>query len=321
MSPITKPNISSKNIHKLIYECGQLKDNENIAIIYDYNTFKIAKFIKDFIAPCQCVLLKADVQIHGQEPSEEVAQLMMESDLIFGLTSFSMAHTKARKNATANGSRYLSLPEYSLDVINSKAFEVDFIEVAKISNRLIKLLKDTENLSIKTNKGTDISLNIESRNWNDAPGILLHKGRLGSPPDCEINIAPVENLSNGTIVVDGSVPIPGIGLLSEDIILNVRSGVVSYTKNKYSYILDNSFGAKENNRIIGEFGIGLNNFAKLCGRMLEDEGTLGTCHFGVGSNSTIGGKNRANIHIDFIIKEPEIYADSELVFKKNKWLI
>ena len=61
-----------------------------------------------------------------------------------------------------------------------------------------------------TERGTNIKLNIKKRNANDAPGIC-YKGTVASPPDAEVNIAPVEN-AEGKIVVDGCIPIKKLKL-------------------------------------------------------------------------------------------------------------
>lgn len=313
--------ISLTNIKKLVHECGQLKDFENVAIVCDSKTVGIANEITSYIKKTnsELSLLEDNIRIHGAEPRKIVADAMYQADLILGMTSFSMAHTFARKKATDNGARYLSLPDYNLEVINSKAFQADFIEIDCLCREVCNLLKDKKYISVKTNSGTDISMNIEGRNWNNASGILLGTGVLGSPPDSEINVAPNEYETKGVIVVDGSIPIPEIGLLSEPEVLEVCDGLVKLQDGRFSSFLNQLFADNPKNRIVGEFGIGFNPFAKLCGRMLEDEGSLNTCHFGVGSNSTIGGINSADSHIDFVIKEPIISADSKVVFQNGVW--
>jgi len=53
--------------------------------------------------------------------------------------------------------------------------------------------------------------------------------------------------------------------------------------------------------------------AELKGTMLEDEGTLGTIHLGIGSNKTIGGLNEVAFHLDHIIKEATVYIDGNII--------
>ena len=315
--------ISLFNIKKLVDECGQLKKSEKVVVICDSNTIEIANEIAEYIesSDSQCILLEESISIHGREPKNKVANAMLGADLIFGMTSYSMAHTIARKSATDKGARYLSLPDYNSEVINSKAFQADFLEINSLCEKVCKLLSHKKIITVETDSGTFIKMNINGRKWNNASGLLLTKGSLGSPPDSEINIAPIEFDSQGIIVVDGSIPIPEIGLLKSQEILIVQNGLVNIKQSHFSNLLNEIFGQNQKNRVIGEFGIGFNPYAKLCGRMLEDEGSLGTCHFGVGSNSTIGGKNSADSHIDFIIKDPIISADNKVVFQNGKWIL
>ena len=71
-------------------------------------------------------------------------------------------------------------------------------------------------------------------------------------------------------------------------------------------------------RILAEFGIGINHKSKLTGNMLTDEGCRGTVHFGFGSNSTVGGKNSVNFHLDFIMKKPTVLIDNKKIIKDGK---
>ena len=65
--------------------------------------------------------------------------------------------------------------------------------------------------------------------------------------------------------------------------------------------------------MLGEFGVGLNPRATLCGRMLEDEGAYGTIHFGIGANLALGGTNDAPIHIDAVVKKPAVRVDETVL--------
>ena len=52
--------------------------------------------------------------------------------------------------------------------------------------------------------------------------------------------------------------------------------------------------------------------------MLTDEGCRGTVHFGFGSNSTVGGKNKVNFHLDLIMKKPTVYCDNKKIIENGK---
>ena len=65
--------------------------------------------------------------------------------------------------------------------------------------------------------------------------------------------------------------------------------------------------------VLAECGIGLNPAARLTGHMLTDEGTLGSVHFGFGSNATVGGYNDVPFHIDCVIREATLWIDQSAV--------
>ena len=114
--------------------------------------------------------------------------------------------------------------------------------------------------------GTDIELDVSGRYGNACPGSVREPGMLGSPPDIEANIAPIEQGSNGQVVVDGSIPCREIGLLSSPITLGVRDGnIVSIDGDReISRKLNEMFDhAGASSRVLAEFGIGLNRAAKL----------------------------------------------------------
>ena len=173
-----------------------------------------------------------------------------------------------------------------------------------------------------SDKGTDIDLDINGRFGNCCPGYVLKSGELGSPPDIESNISPNEFKSQGKIVVDGSIPHPFIGLLNEDVELIVEDGFIKKIKTGFflKKKIDSIFKSVplRKSKILAECGIGFNPKAKLKGYMLTDEGASGTMHFGFGSNITVGGLNDVPFHLDFVLKNPSIFVDNNLVIKNGK---
>ena len=220
--------------------------------------------------------------------------------------------------SSLKGASFLSLPHYSKEVIESDAFKANFKEIANICDYVKSLLDKSSKVRIKTNNGTDIEFSIKGRKANSAPGCLRFKGDLGSPPDIEVNIAPVEEMTNGIIKVDGSIPFKNIGILESPVNISIKNGQakINTPKGEDFSELNRIISFDLSSSIVGELGFGFNPYSKLCGRMLEDEGAFKTFHIGVGSNSTIGGLNKAKSHIDFVIRSPIVYLDET---KINLW--
>ena len=72
--------------------------------------------------------------------------------------------------------------------------------------------------------------------------------------------------------------------------------------------------------MIGELGIGFNDEAALCGNMLIDEGALGCIHLGIGANWTIGGNNKIDFHLDFVMRDATVLFDNKIVIERGKLL-
>ena len=74
---------------------------------------------------------------------------------------------------------------------------------------------------------------------------------------------------------------------------------------------------RKENRIVAELGIGTNEKALLCGNTLEDEKVYGTVHIAFGTNTSFGGLNKADCHLDGIILKPTLYLDDKLIIKEG----
>ena len=123
------------------------------------------------------------------------------------------------------------------------------------------------------------------------------------------------------LVVDGSIPFEGFGMLRDPVKMKINAGKVvdisgnGITPRKLEKLFDGH--GSEKTRILAEVGIGLNPFAKLSGVMLTDEGSLGTMHMGFGSNYTVGGLNDVSFHVDFVFKNPSLFIDDKMMIQNG----
>jgi leucyl aminopeptidase (aminopeptidase T) len=262
---------------------------------------------------------------HGQEPGNLAAAKFLEHSRIIALTAFSMAHTEARLSATNKDAKYLSLPQYSLELLAHPMVRADFYALAPLVETVTRKLTLGSTAHVSSEAGTNLSIDISLRKGNYCPGALLPGSRIGSPPDVEANISPNESGSEGVAIVDGSITHPSIGLLRSPVAIEFRRGkAVSFVTedSRVSQAIDNLFNPEETERrILAELGVGLNPLAELTGAMLSDEGTLGTVHLGLGSNSTVGGKNKVDFHLDFVIRDAVLNIDGETILSGGKILV
>ena len=110
----------SRSCTRLVGMCADLKAGEPALIVSDGETEWIGKLIAE--AASQVTddvthLVVDGFAMHGHEPPAHVGVAMSASKVIFGVTRMSMAHTNARRIATELGARYLSLPDYSEEVL------------------------------------------------------------------------------------------------------------------------------------------------------------------------------------------------------------
>lgn len=319
-------DIFMQSAQHILSHCGSLQKNESALIVCDPITQNLGEL---FLEEAKKITSKAKLLIiptakfHGTEPTQEVATEMAKSNLVIGLTSMSMAHTQARIITTQNGGRYLSLPEYSFGLLKDPCVQFDFKSVAYQVRSVTDAFTKGNTCRVTTKLGTDVTLNIKDRIGNYCPGFVDAESKLGSPPDIESNVSPVEEDSNGVIFIDGSVTCPEIGLLDSVIELPIKNGKITEFKSKnskYVEILNTMFKSIGSDKAytLAECGIGFNPKAKLQGIMLTDEGAAGCLHFGFGSNSTVGGKNKVPFHLDFVLRDATVEIDGKKIIIDGK---
>ncbi len=301
----------------ILSHCGALKEGEELFLIGDETTSDLMEyFIQGArnLSACVEYAIIPTASRHGIEPSDEIATRMLQADLVAALTLKSIAHTRARLALNALGGRFLSLAGYTQVLIRDPALQVDYHAQFPLTSFVSEAFTSGSKIRVRTDAGTDVTLNIAGRVGNCCPGFVNERFGLGSPPDIEANVSPVEEDSEGVVVVDGSVATEELGLLEVPITLQISGGrIVRFDSENLEYvrICEEIFRRVENPLayVLAECGVGLNPAAKLTGSMLTDEGVLGCVHFGFGSNATVGGKNDVPFHLDFVFKNASLWVD------------
>ncbi|MBI3787926.1 MAG: aminopeptidase, partial [Ignavibacteriales bacterium] len=257
---------------------------------------------------------------NGEEPPNEIAELMKMMDVVLCPTSKSLTHTDSRRAATDKGVRIATLPGVTEEIM-IRCMNADYNKIAERTFRLCGLLEKTTAIKVKAPRGTDITLPIKGRHAHASSGIFREKGQWGNLPTGEAYLAPVEGESQGIVVVDGSMA--SVGMVREPIRITVKDG----------YATDITGGAEakrltellephgKDGRTVAEFGIGTNDKAILTGLILEDEKVMGTIHIAFGDNKSMGGSVRVASHLDGLIKEPTVWFDETMIMKDGKFLI
>ncbi len=302
------------SLSKVFAQTLAIKSHEEVLVLYDSHSREVGEEVAKAVEELSGEVIRMEMkprQRHGEEPPESVAYAMAHAHVVIAPTTKSISHTEARKKACKAGARVATMPGITMEMLNSGAMLADYGEVKKIAGFFAEKLTHAERVLIKTELGTHLELSVAGRKALADDGDLSKKGAFGNLPAGEAFIAPVEDSAHGRVVFDASLG--GFGKLSEPVEVEIERGKA--VKGKLLKLL-----TTEEARVVAEFGIGCNPKARVIGNVLEDEKAFGTVHIAFGSNFSFGGRNKAGIHIDGVINNPDVWLDDEKIMDKGKFL-
>ncbi|MGA3405203.1 MAG: aminopeptidase [Candidatus Bathyarchaeia archaeon] len=311
---------------RLLKVCANAAPRERVLVVLDtthgYELSRIMMEAASRLSVNLAAVIMKPRMYPGEEPPSFVVAAMKGADVVICVTSMTMFYTEARIAACKAGARFLSIAGGTPSTLASNAMLVDFRKQEKLVERIAKHLTKASLVHISTDKGTDIELSIAGREGHAITGLCKKPGDAQGVPDIEAYVAPIENSSNGTLVVDASTSVTG--LLRTPITVDVQHGearrIYGGDQAKRLLAMLRNTNSKNSFRI-GEFGFGLNPLARFCGSIIEDEAVMGTVHIALGENRLLGGRNKAPIHVDLVLRRPRVELDGKLVLKANRLLI
>lgn len=302
----------------MLKDCLGLKAGETFLIVSDDSRKELAESLyeagKRIGAESMLTVMKERSK-SGEEPPAPIAAAMAASQVVVCITKHSLTHTQARKQAAAAGARLATMPGITEDMFLEGAIAADYTEVKALTEKVTDMLTKARKVRIEKD-GHALEFSIDGRDGVPSTGMYVEPGQSGNLPSGEAYIAPVEGSAAGKIVVDGSIA--GIGKVAGPVVLTVEKGrLVAADGGAEGEKLLQMLGDGDG-RLLGEFGIGTNNKARITGVVLEDEKVYGTIHVAFGSNNTFGGVVAAGVHIDCVVGRPDVYLDDRLIMKNGE---
>ncbi len=264
--------------------------------------------------------------ISGVEPPTYISEAMLNYNVIIMLTTNSLSHTDARRNATSKGARIASMPGFTESMLKPGGpMDVDYNMIAADTRRLASEASKMNRVKVSSHEGVNLILEKGSRRFIVDDGLYTEPGLWGNLPAGEVYCAPIEGSAKGELYVRKR----WYPNLTEDLKLSVENGYVKEVTGggKIGEYFRELLGLKQTNppeyfkarRCIAEFGIGTNPNAKKTDNILEAEKIKGTVHVAIGDNSHFGGLNKADIHIDFILPNVTVWLDDHKIIDNGCW--
>ena len=297
----------------VVRTCAAVAPGEHVLILTDTavppEVAEALAFATAAVGGTPVVLTMPRPERPGAEPQALVAEAMKRAQVVLAPTSLSVFHTEASRNASAAGVRMLAISECRAETLVRGGITADFTGRAPVAERLARLLSG-QRLELRTPAGTRLSMGLGGRAGVANTGLATRPGVRSGLPTIEAYVAPLEGSADGVAVVDASVAV--LGLVSAPIAIGFKGGrAVTFDGGAQARALQDlvkQVGHTEA-RMLSEVGIGLNPQARVVGRIIEDEGTYGTCHVALGSNVHFGGRLDVPFHLDMVMWTPDVVVD------------
>ena len=253
----------------------------------------------------------------GAEPPDAAAATMRGAGAVIELTSLFIGSNVARRRATEAGVRYLAMPGVRVDTFRDDGpLTVDFDAIRVDAEAIGAAWGAAERYRLTTPAGTDLRGSVAGRPGRVLHGIAREDGDYMAPPDIEAGTAPVEETSEGVVVIDADLLFMGRGPLPEPVVLHVRRGRMTDVEGAESSRLTEMLarcGDHERMRNVAEVSMAFNPAGRVCGVAMETESARGTAHIALGNSIAYGGRVDAVAHLDCVMIDATLELDGRPV--------
>ncbi|MEM3490335.1 MAG: aminopeptidase [Nitrososphaerota archaeon] len=161
--------------------------------------------------------------------TKPIARALEGSEVVIGITKASYAPSYAPevlRLLSEKKIRYMSMIMRTMENWTKGAALADYVEMHKVSQKLVEILEKGRKIRITSDVGTDIAGTIEGRKAVVEDGWATEPGQAAAFSDGEVAISPVEGTAKGVVVIDGPISYMGKGWPDEPIRLTAENGKI-----------------------------------------------------------------------------------------------
>lgn len=317
-----------------VVDCLRLQPNERITIITDRETVEIAASLVQEVEKIGSEYALFVMEDYAARPLKDMPQPILD-DLAKSQCSIFAAITQtgelgSRIQMTNIVNRQKIRHGHMVNInkqIMMEGMRADFLEVDRISQRLVEKARTTKVITAKTAAGTDFIAEFSPNlKWLKTSGIISPE-KWGNLPGGEIFTSPQN--TNGLFVVDGvvgdylcqkwgDIQRHPLFIQVED---NRIKSVECSNKALLKEFLDYTH-TDENSDRVGEFAIGTNiALTRIIGHILQDEKYPGIhIAFGHPYADHTGQNWVSTTHIDCVGRNFDIWMDGVQVMERGKFI-
>ena len=219
------------------------------------------------------------------------------------------------QQAQALGKSYEQTRKMFLD-----SLDIDYGALTELGNKIIRAVEKGGEIHLTCPRGSDLRLRADGRFWTNDDGKPLSSsapvaGYVHNLPVGEVFVAPLENSAYGEV---HPKTLPGSVVEGLHFEFRGKKNAQISAKKGFQFMEARLEKATGNPYCIAEFAFGTNPCSNI---LLATEKAFGTCHFAIGQNTWLGGKNECSIHWDFLIENPTVTIEDRLILKNGKFMV
>jgi leucyl aminopeptidase (aminopeptidase T) len=312
--------VAASGFANVLDQCLGIRAGEQVVLLSDAGTdAEVVSRLLEEVAARDGIPLVAQMpapHLPGAEPPRAVAAMMAEAAAIIELTSLFIGSSRARREATERGARYLAMPGVRFDTFRAGGpLDVDFEQLRVDAEHVGRAWGAAQEFRLTSRGGTDLRGSVADRPGRVLHGIATQPGAYMAPPDIESGTAPVEGTVSGTVVVDGDLLFMGQGPLPEPVVLHIADGQVrgieGVERTRLTSMLDRCQDDRMTN--LAEVSVAFNPAGSICSVPMETESARGTAHVALGNSIAYGGVVNAVAHLDCVMRDATLELDGRAV--------
>jgi leucyl aminopeptidase (aminopeptidase T) len=312
--------VRASGFANVLDQCLGIRPGEQVVLLTDGGTdAEVVTRLLEEVAARDGTPLVAQMpapHLPGAEPPRAVAAMMAEAAAIIELTSLFIGSSRARRDATERGARYLAMPGVRFSTFRADGpLDVDFEQLRADAEHVGRAWGAAQEFRLTSRAGTDLRGSVANRPGRVLHGIATQPGAYMAPPDIESGTAPVEGTASGTVVIDGDLLFMGQGPLLEPVLLHVVDGQVRGIEGAECARLTSMLERCQDDQMtnLAEVSVAFNPAGSICSVPMETESARGTAHVALGNSIAYGGVVNAVAHLDCVMRDATLELDGRAV--------